>query len=225
MPTSLSKPLASWDAAKQDTYRKANADKVLTFHFVFDASPSMHGTPATNLRKAHALYLAWLQRHADPMSLVEVSTFATTLKRQPLTALGECQTLTDETYNPLGEGGTALYAATGQICTTPQGTGQHVLVVFTDGQDNASIGLGWTTEKVAQILTTLQTEEDWLAVFLGAGIDALGIGQVMGFTKGNCLAFPTDQIPEAFAHLTKATEQYLVAPPEERKLIAKGGIF
>jgi hypothetical protein len=223
--TFAQKALSSWNADKQEAYRKAHPSDGIVLHIVLDASPSMHGRNAENLRKAYAMYLAWLRRHADPMSLAEVSTFATTLKRQSVTPLGACQPLTSQTYDPLEEAGTALYAAVGQVCTSPQGIGQHVLVVFTDGLDNCSDEVGWSAETVAQILATLQAQDGWLCVFLGAGIDALVIGQAMGFTSGNCLAFPTDQIPEAFERLTKATAPYLLATPAERKRLAAGGIF
>ena len=219
------KGLATWDSAKQEQYRRAQPQHVWTFHFCFDASPSMHGAEAAALQKAYALYLAWLQQHADPMSLVEVCTFSSKLKRSPLQPLGRCTPLTPEQYNPLQGSGTALYRALGDLCTMPVGEGQHILVVFTDGQDNASDTTAWTASKVAQLLQTLQQEQSWLCVFLGAFPQALDVGRACGFVVGNCLVFGDDRIPEAFQQLRQATQKYLQAAPADRKLLAAGGIF
>jgi hypothetical protein len=221
---SRSSPLASWDATKQQQYRQSHPNRAMTIHFVLDASWSMAGTPATDLRQAYNKYLAWLQHHADPMTLVELGVFTDTLRRSPLTPLGACLPLTEAMYSPR-DGGTALYRAIGDTCTRPQGVGQHLLIVFTDGDDNRSAELEWRDVQVRTILDTLQDAEDWLCVFLGAMPGALAVGAQLGFHAGNCLAFSSEQIPDAFRRLTEATQRYLLAPIAERKLLAAGGIF
>ena len=224
MPAAPEKLLASWDASKQQQYRQQHAQDCLTFHFVLDESPSMAGENAVNLRAAFNLYLAWLQRYAHPMSLAEVRCFSTQLSPGQLQPLGTLQSLTPYTYDPLRGDGTALYRAVGETCTTAAGDGQHILVVFTDGKDNASGSWAWTAQKVATILETLQTEKNWLAVFLGAFPEALPVARCMGFQAGNCLVFER-QIPEAFQSLTKATQQYLAAGTAARKLLTTRGVF
>jgi hypothetical protein len=217
--------LASWDASKQQQYRAKHHEQVLTFHFVLDASPSMIGQDATNLRKAYNMYLAYLQHHAHPMSLAEVRCFSTDLSPSHLQPLGLLQPLTVQTYDPRKGDGTALYRAIGETCTTAPGDGQHVLVVFTDGADNASEDFGWTSTRVGALLQTLQDEQAWLAVFLGAFPEAVPVARLMQFKAGNCLVFSTDKIPEAFQALRQATQTYLAAAPQARKLLAAGGIF
>lgn len=223
---SLSKPkqLASWDASRQDAYRQAHPESVCLYHFVLDASPSMH--PHTrDLMRAYNMYVGWLQGAAAPMSLAEVFTFDLQLHRlASMQALGHVQTLTPESYRPLHGNGTALYNAVGQVCTTQAQAGQHVLLVFTDGEDGAPEPT-WTAGRCHEVLSTLQDQAGWLCVFLGAFQRALDVARSMGFRDGNCLTFPGDQIPQAFDHLRRATQRYLAAPTEERKQLAAGGIF
>jgi hypothetical protein len=154
-----------------------------------------------------------------------VFTFDTGLHRlSSMQALGAVQALTPESYRPAHGNGTALYNAVGQVCTTATQHGQHVLVVFTDGEDRAPEPV-WTAGQCHEVLTTLQEHTGWLCVFLGAFPEALDVARSMGFLGGNCLTFPGDQIPQAFEHLRRATQRYLAAPAQEKKLLASGGIF
>jgi hypothetical protein len=171
------------------------------------------------------MYLGWLQRHADPMSQVELIVFSSDLIRHPMTPLGLCTPLTSQTYDPFQGDGTALYRAVGECCTTPAGTGQHILIVFTDGLDNRSEEYDWTASKIFMLLKTLQEQQNWLAVFLGAFDDALVVGTQMGFHDKNCLCFTSDHIPDAFQRLLQATQTYLAAAPGDRKRLAAGGVF
>ena len=219
------KQLRSWDAARQQQYRGQH--KSLYFHFLLDASPSMMGEEATALRRSFNMYLSWLQANAAPMSLAEVRCFSTKLDHAEAQALSTLQALTPKTYDPKYHGsGTALYRAIGETCTPAMDIpAHHLLIVFTDGMDNTSGVYGWTSEKVCTLLTTLQQKHDWLAVFLGAFKEAVGLGYTLGFARGNCLMFTTDQLPEAFEQLRRATQKYLAAAPPERKRLAAGGIF
>jgi hypothetical protein len=175
--------------------------------------------------RAYNTYVLWLQGAAHPMSLAEVFTFDLQLHRlSSMQALGAVQALTPESYQPLRGNGTALYNAVGQVCTTATEGGQHVLVVFTDGEDCAPEPV-WTAGQCHELLTTLQESAGWLCVFLGAFPNALDVARSMGFHDGNCLTFPGDQIPQAFEHLRRATQRYLQAPAQERKQLATGGIF
>lgn len=218
------KLLASWDASKQDAWRSQHTQDVALYHFVLDASPSMHPY-RPDLMRAYNMYLSWLQRAAHPMSLAEVFTFDLQLHRlSSMQALGAMQALTPESYRPLHGNGTALYNAVGGVCTTATQPGQHVLVLFSDGEDGAPEPI-WTAGQCHELLTTLQEHAGWLCVFLGAFTKALDVARSMGFHEGNCLTFPGDRIPQAFEHLRRATQRYLAAPSHERKLLASAGIF
>jgi len=225
MPATPKQLLASWDASKQQAYRQHHHAQAPTFHILLDASPSMAGDDARNLRQAYNTYLAWLQRHTDPMSMADVRCFSTALDPGQLCPLGQLRPLTTTTYDPLRGDGTALYRAIGETCVTAPREGQHILIVFTDGNDNTSDTFGWTYTKVGELLKTLQAEQSWLCLFLGAFPDALHVARVMGFHPRNCLVFTTDKIPEAFQTLRHATQRYLGTAPHERKRLAAGGLF
>ena len=130
--------------------------------------------------------------------------------------------LTSETYSAT-YGGTALCDALGTIGTESPQRGQHILVLFTDGDENDS--QHWSVGQVHTLLTTLQEESGWLCVFLGAFPDALPVAAELGFKEGNCFTFASERIPEAFEALRRATERYLTAPAQQRRLLAQGGVF
>jgi hypothetical protein len=220
----------TWDSAKQDRYRQRQGFTAPVFHCLLDASGSMQ-EHAPAVIAAYNGYLGWLKRHADPMSLLELALFTHELVPGPLQALGSAVPLSAQTYAP--HGGTHLYAAVGVTITTKPRPGQHILIVFSDGQDMSNWeddktgkpGKAWDAPSVATILTTLQQEEGWLCVFLGAFQGSLDVGQAMGFLPGNCLEFRSEKLPEAFQRLQQATQRYLSAPGAERKLLAAHGIF
>lgn len=193
-------------------------------HFLLDASPSMI-PHASALRTSYNLYLRFLQQTASPMTMTETAFFSGSLTRGAPCALGLTPLLTPESYQPEKGNGTALYKATGHLLTTITHPAQHILVLFTDGEDCA-IEESWTAASVKELLTTLQDVDNWLAVYLGAFPKALDEAEAMGFRSGNCLVFNADHIPEAFKKLQTATQQYLaLKSPRERKLLAASGIF
>lgn len=221
---SSGKAMATWDASKQDAWRKTHTQDVCLLHFILDASPSMHPHQQA-LISAYNMYMGWLQHAVSPMSLGEVWTFDLQLHRlSSMQALGTSQFLTPESYKPLRGNGTALYNAVGQVCTTASPVGQHVLVVFTDGEDGAHEP-AWTAASCRELLSTLQEHDGWLCVFLGAFEKALDVAKSMGFYDFNALSFHSDRIPDAFMRLRQATNIYLNTPAPERKLLASSGIF
>src|SRR5215475_9674516 len=159
------KMLSAWDDSRQAHYRQLHGS--LSLHFVLDASPSMFGQRAKDLLTSFNVYLAWLKRHADPMSLAEVRCFSDYVEPSCPVPLGQLTPLTPQSYRPEDGNGTALYRAIGEVCTQAPMDGEHVLIVFTDGNDNLSKGVGWPLHKAAATLEAV-TKQGWLAVFLGA---------------------------------------------------------
>lgn len=218
------KQLASWDASRQEAWRAKNPQGLLVFHFVLDASPSMY-VHREALMKAYNMYLGWLQRTAPAMSLGEVYLFDLGLEQvSPLQGLRQLKPLTSASYRPDETSGTALYQATGRVCSQDHGPGQHVFILFTDGEDSG-LEASWTAGTCKTLLETLQEQDNWLCVFLGAFPQALDVARAMGFLAGNSLTFSSDQIPQAFQTLKQATQRYLGSPIRERKLLAAAGIF
>jgi hypothetical protein len=218
---SRSKPLASWDAARQQTYRRTHPGETFIFHLLLDGSGSMaaHEEP---LRRAYNLYLRWLKQHAPPMSLIDTRCFGSELQPSCVLALGDMPFLDTATYAAV-YGGTALRDAVGTVVTEASEPAQHVLIVLTDGIDEDS--RRWSVTQIRELLTTMQSTNDWLCIFLGAFPQALEVGSALGFVPGNCLVFGTERIPDAFERLRHATETYLLATPPARKLLAQHGVF
>jgi hypothetical protein len=184
----------------------------------------MLGEKARVLRQSFNMYLAWLKAHASPMALADIRCFSDYVEPSSVVPLGQLTPLTEQSYDPAQGSGTALYRAIGETCMTPYPDGQHILVLFTDGEDNHSADSGWTLANAHAALAE-RVKTDWLAVFLGAMPEALAIGQALGFARGNCLLMTTDAIPDAFQSLTFATQRYLTAGPGQRKLLAQVGVF
>jgi hypothetical protein len=221
MTPSLSRQTATWDATRQQAYRDRHPDSVFLFRLLLDASSSMTAYEV-QLRAACNMYISWLKRHAPPMSLGDMRCFGTTLQASQVRPLYEVPMLSAETYTA-SYGGTALRDALGTVGTEASQPGQHVMILFTDGEDTSSTT--WSAHQVQTLLSTLQAEGGWLAVFLGAFPEALRTGAALGFREGNCLTFASAQLPEAFETLRRATERYLNAPLAQRKLLAQSGVF
>jgi len=211
----------TWDASKQQQYLAQAQQDALRFHFLLDASGSM-AEYAEALRKAYNQYLRYLQRQQLRYAVCDTRCFGSTLQAATLQPLTDARELHPETYRAT-YGGTALYDALGTVCTTAEPIGQHILMVYTDGQDNES--QVYTAPKVHEVLTTLQDAGGWLAIFLGAFDEALTVAQACGFRPGNVLVFPNEKLPAAFHQFREAMQRYLDASPAQRKQLQQGGIF
>lgn len=218
---SESRQAATWDQARQQAYRARHPERVVVLHFLLDASSSIAAHEAA-LRAACNRYLQWLRTHGPAMALVDVRAFGSTVQDSQIRPLHEQPLLSSATYSAT-YGGTALYDALGQVGTQTPQRGQHILVCFSDGEECSSEH--WSASQVHTLLTTLQDDSGWLCVFLGAFPEALSVAQALGFKAGNCLTFASERIPHAFDALRRATERYLTAPAQARKLLAQGGVF
>lgn len=65
--------------------------------------------------------------------------------------------------------------------------GQVIVVVQTDGQENASHE--WSLDAVNALITQQREQFSWDFVFLGAGPDAMSVAQSYGFAAGSSIAY------------------------------------
>lgn len=87
-------------------------------------------------------------------------------------------------------GGTALYDALGRLITDTgtelaarpesERPGTVLVVVLTDGHENSS--QEWTHEAVKAAITRQEGEYSWSFLFLGANMDAVAVGEQLGFS-------------------------------------------
>ena len=94
-------------------------------------------------------------------------------------------------------GATALYDAIGRLVTDvgaelaglpeEHRPGTVIVVVMTDGHENSS--QEWSHQAVRQVITRQETDYAWTFVFLGANIDAVEIGQQLGFAADRSMTY------------------------------------
>ena len=64
-----------------------------------------------------------------------------------------------------------------------------IVVIQTDGEENASIDEYKPKSKIADMITDREGRGNWTFVFLGAGIDAIGDGMSLGVSQSNNLSY------------------------------------
>jgi hypothetical protein len=96
-------------------------------------------------------------------------------------------------------GMTALYDSLGrlitdvgaQLATTPEAErpGKVIVLVMTDGHENSS--REWTHEAVSKAIKRQERDYSWEFIFLGANMDAVAIGQQLGFAADRSMTYAT----------------------------------
>ncbi|MBU3706067.1 MAG: VWA domain-containing protein [Mycobacterium sp.] len=68
--------------------------------------------------------------------------------------------------------------------------GEVTVVVMTDGYENASTE--WTIDAVRRLISRQEADYSWDFVFMGANMDAVEVGQRLGFAPGKSLTYDAD---------------------------------
>jgi hypothetical protein len=112
-------------------------------------------------------------------------------------------------------GGTALYDAVGRLITDvgaelaarpeAERPGHVIVVVLTDGHENSS--REWTGQAVSAVIKRQESEYSWDFVFLGANMDAVAVGQQMGFAADKSLTY--DASPDGVAAAVGSASSYV----------------
>jgi hypothetical protein len=112
-------------------------------------------------------------------------------------------------------GMTALYDAVGKLITDvgaelavlpdDQRPGRVTVVVLTDGHENSS--REWSHDAVGKAIRRQERDYAWDFVFLGANMDAVAIGQKMGFAADKSMTYAADG--DAVASAWAATSGYV----------------
>jgi hypothetical protein len=94
-------------------------------------------------------------------------------------------------------GMTALYDALGRLITDvgaelatrpeQERPGSVVIVMLTDGHENSS--REWTHEAVSAAIRRQESEYSWDFLFLGANMDAVAIGEQLGFQRDKSITY------------------------------------
>jgi hypothetical protein len=112
-------------------------------------------------------------------------------------------------------GMTALYDAVGRLITDigaelaalpeAQRPGSVVIVVLTDGHENSS--REWTHEAVSTAIRRQESEYSWDFLFLGANMDAVAVGEQLGFRPDKSITYQASS--EGVAGVFAATSDYV----------------
>jgi hypothetical protein len=126
----------------------------------------------------------------------------------------------------LPRGATALYDALGRLITDvgadlaarpeSERPGKVLIVVLTDGQENSS--REWSHRHVSAAIHRQEDEYSWEFLFLGANMDAVAVGENLGFRADRSMTYAAsgDGVSAAF----DAAGQYAA-----RRLAAPAGTF
>ncbi|MDT5018364.1 MAG: hypothetical protein QOD39_4524 [Mycobacterium sp.] len=137
-------------------------------------------------------------------------------------------------------GGTALYDSVGKLITSVgaelatlpdrERPGKVIVVVLTDGHENSSTE--WTHDAVSTAIRRQEHDYSWDFVFLGANIDAVAIGQQLGFAAEKSMTYAADGdgVGSAWASTTAYVSRRMAAPAgaavegfsEEERTAARG---
>ena len=94
--------------------------------------------------------------------------------------LSKVKPLTKDTYVPYGN--TPLLDAIGKTIASLKGKRKVLMVIQTDGEENASVE--FTGEQIKEMIEKKQ-KIGWAFVFIGADIDAFSISRSFGISAGN----------------------------------------
>jgi hypothetical protein len=120
-------------------------------------------------------------------------------------------------------GMTALYDAVGRLITDVgadlaarpehERPGNVVIVVLTDGLENSS--KEWTHDAVSAAIRRQESEYSWDFVFLGANMDAVEIGQRLGFSADKSITYAASSagVAGVFASTADYVSRKMAAAP------------
>jgi hypothetical protein len=123
-------------------------------------------------------------------------------------------------------GATALYDSLGRLITdvgaalkdTPEDErpGKVIVLVMTDGHENSS--REWTHEAVSKAIKRQERDYSWEFIFLGANMDAVAVGQRLGFTADRTMTYATTSagVGSSWASNSKLVSRMRSAPAGQR---------
>lgn len=192
--------MTTQQSAPVDTTNKTHVCAVL------DRSGSMASTVGGTI-SGYNEFLNGLR--ADPATEYTISLiqFDSVVKGAELTIsyedkpLAEISDLTAKDYQPRGS--TPLYDAIGECIRRTESKGRAIIVlVITDGQENASIEF---TKDSVKALITAKEKEGWTFSFLGANIDSYSVASSIGVNLANVSNYVQGNEQALYSNLAHST--------------------
>ena len=199
----------------------SNADIPIHVSFLLDRSGSMNSLVDDVIGGFNAFVAN--QRKEDGDCLFTAVQFDTENPFEVIDQaipIKEVRDLDHSRYRP--RGGTPLLDALGNLITTTQtrldslgGQEDQIVVVFTDGRENAS--RTWTRDRLFALIEE-KKQQGWSFIFLGANQDSYREGRGLGFDSRNIQNYRGDGrgTREAWGSVDRAVSAYRRAPVMEK---------
>jgi hypothetical protein len=84
-----------------------------------------------------------------------------------------------------------------------------VMIILTDGMENSS--KEFTFSQIADSITSLEKEHNWIFTFLGADINAFEISKMLNIRNENVIAFNKENMDGMMNNISKGIIQYSLA--------------
>jgi hypothetical protein len=105
-----------------------------------------------------------------------------------------------------------------QLQATPEAErpGKVIVFVMTDGLENSS--REWTHEAVSKVIKRQERDYSWEFIFLGANMDAVAVGQQLGFAADRSLTYATTAggVSSSWASNSRLVGRMRSAPARQR---------
>jgi uncharacterized protein YegL len=189
-----------------DEYDPVAAKVAVNVACVLDQSGSM-GVVVDDTIKGFNKFLRD-QVEADPDSLFTLTLFSTQFDlRHDNVRIADVPFLDRASYRPNGQ--TALYDA---VCTTikrmeevRQGDARIVVVILTDGEENAS--RRYTYDQVTDLIKA-KTDEGWEFIYLAASLSGVQAGRSLGFQQDRVYSYDQGQTQSTFGAISSGLRTY-----------------
>jgi len=183
-------------------------------HIVLDRSGSMTTCRQSTIDGFNE-YINTLRSDTDGKYFVTLTQFDTDIKGPRLEdtftdiQLEKVPTLTQKDFEPSGM--TPLHDATGislneskRRLSAKKGTNTAVVVIMTDGGENAS--KEYRAETIKKMIDECEAD-GWTVTYMGANQNAEAIGGSLGFKVGKMRTYDTGNMAAAFSRLAGSTVQ------------------
>lgn len=192
------------------------------YHLVLDASGSMNSVRQSTIEAVNQQLKSirdTAEKHPDQQISITLTLFNTSAQCLFSDFSPEkAPYIGDKEYRP--DGGTALLDALGARITEtehklrPQD--DVVLVVITDGEENAS--QYFTFQQVAHTIERLKKTERWSFSFIGADLDAWSVAGKLNFSHNEVIQVDKDAMQSTFLHLNEELNNYMERKSKGEKL-------
>lgn len=176
---------------------------------VVDSSGSMYSS-AKDIIGGFNQYVSDLKANTDVSVKFSLITFDSIVdKKYSGKSIKDVTNLCENTYKPRGS--TALNDAVMTAINDVQSRlkktktpSQVMIVIFTDGEENASTQ--FSVEDVKEKRAEME-EQGWLFIFMGADMDAWKAGCVYGMSAGNTISLGKSAIKDSVSYLSNRTNK------------------